>query len=187
MVLERAAKMAAESKEEVLDNSIQQEGMRLAAEYLKNPEGSLLSILQGQENSKQVQILEGMADTLLRNIILPRDEHLLESGLLALSAVVELSSGEVGAICQELQQILQQYTQHKEQMKQQLDDAIIDQLKQKLAQQGAQISEDVTITPSMHPQYAEELDKMLTGLNGQYTEALDQRKDMLRQRLLPSR
>jgi hypothetical protein len=30
----------------------------------------------------------------------------------------------------------------------------------------------------MHPQYREELSRMLTGLNNQYTDAMDQRKAM---------
>ena len=71
------------------------------------------------------------------------------------------------------------------QMMQQIDDAIRTQLKQKLAEQGTELSEDVTINPAMHPQYQEEVNRVLIDLNSQYNEALDQRKDMIRQRLIP--
>ena len=183
MVMERAAKMAAESKNDASDESNIREGMRLAAEYLKNSEEDLLTVLQKQKKELQGQIHQGMTETLLRNIVLPRDEVLLEGGLKALTAIAEISSGRVDAICRELQQILSQYSQHKEQMKSQLDDAIRSQLEQKLARQGTKLTEDMAINPAMHPQYREELDRMLSGLNGQYNEALDQRKSLIRQKL----
>ena len=185
MVMERAAKMAAEAKNEVTDDSTVKEGMRLAAEYLKNPQGKLVDVLQQQDQKKQIPLLQGISDTLLRNIVLPRDENLLEASLKALAIIADLSPGEVSTICQELQQILEQYSQHKEQMQTQLDDAIRSQLEQQLIQQGTQITEEMTINPTMHPQYAQEQDKMLSSLNGQYNEALDQRKALIRQRLVP--
>ena len=181
MVMERAAKMAAESKSDAPDDSVMREGMRMAAEFLNAPEGNLLDVLQAQPQEKQAQLIRGVTDTLLRNIVLPRDDFLLEGGMRALPAIAEIVPGEGRATCQELQQILNQYSQHKEQMKGQLDDAIRRQLQQRLAQQGAQLSDDVSINPAMHPQYKEELENMLSNLNGQYNEALDQRKEMLRQ------
>ena len=186
MVMERAAKMAADAKTSSENETAERVGMRLAAEYLQNNENNLLAKLKEQKKEDQIAILKGMTDTLLRNIVLPRDELLLESSTKALEGVSSISSGEVASICGELQQILSQYNQHKDQMLQQLDEAIINQLKQKLAQQGATLSDDVTINPAMHPQYQEEISKMLADLNGQYNEALDQRKDMIRQRLVPA-
>jgi len=183
MVMERAAKMAAESTKEVKDDSLVHEGMRLAADYLKGSEDSLMTILQKQEKEKQKAILEGMTATLLRNIVLPRDEFLLEGSLKSLAAITEIGPDEVLTVCQELHQILNQYSQHKEQSQNQLDDAIRSQLEQKLAEQGTQLTEDMSINPAMHPQYREELERMLTGLNGQYNDALDQRKQLIRQHL----
>ncbi len=186
MVMERAAKMAADSKDNAVNDAAEKVGMRLAAEHLQKGDGSLMAMLKEQKQEDQLAILKGMSETLLRNIVLPRDEDLLESSMKALQCVAELSSGEVSNICGEIQQILTQYSQHKEQMMQQIDDAIRNQLKQKLAEQGAELSEDVTINPAMHPQYHEEVNRVLTDLNNQYNEALDQRKDMIRQRLIPA-
>lgn len=183
MVMERAAKMAAEAKDDTGDEKSLHEGMRLAAEYLQGADIDLTLRLQDYSPADQPEVLQGIADTLLRNIVLPRDEILLESSLKSLAGVAELAAGDISSICQELQQILNQYSQHKEQMQQQLDDAIRSQLEQKLAQQGTQLSGDMEINPAMHPQYQEELEKMMTNLNSQYTEALDQRKLQIRQRL----
>lgn len=183
MVMERAAKIAAEAEESGSDETAAQQGMRLAAGYLNSGEGNLQTILLEQKKEEQAAILKGMVDTLLRNIVLPRDEILLQNSAKALDAIMELASGDVSSACSELQQLLNQYSQHKEQMLQQLEDAIRQQLEQHLAQQGTQLTEDMTINPAMHPKYQEEVDKMLTDLNGQYNEAFDQRKEMIRQQL----
>ena len=183
MVMERAAKIAAEAADSNDEENSAHHGMRLAAEYLKNGDIDLQSTLLEQKKEEQAAILKGMVDTLLRNIVLPRDEMLLENSGKALRAVSALASAEVSSICGELEQILNQYSQHKDQMVQQLEEAIRQQLEQHLAQQGAKLSDDVAINPTMHPKYQDELDKMLTDLNGQYNDALDQRKNMIRQNL----
>ncbi len=187
MVLERAARMAAEASSETSQEDNIKIGMRIAAEYLNsNEEGSLVEKLQEQPSDRQVAIRKGITDTLLRNIVLPRNETLQHVGLKALQVIAELSGRETSSICAELEQILNQYNQHKEQMQQQLDDSIRAQLEQKLAQQGTQLTGDMSINPAMHPQYREELDRMLSDLNRQYNQALDQRKEMIRARLIPS-
>ncbi len=186
MVMERAARMAAESKEDTSGETAVREGMRLAAEHLQQEEGDLLATLQSRKQEDRKAILQGMMETLLRNIVLPRDQILLQTSMKALAAVVKIAPGDVSAACNELQQLLSQYSQHKEQMKNQLDDAIRSQLEQKLAQQGTQLTEEMSINPAMHPQYNEELERMITGLNGQYNEALDQRKALIRSQCLSS-
>ncbi len=185
MVLERAAKMAAAAKPDVEDEDLTKTGMKLAADFLNGEEKDLAQLLSKQPPQNQVAIRKGMAQTLLRNIVLPRDEQLQESGKLALQGVRSLSgkSGDINAICQELSQILDQYGQHKEQMTQQLDDAIRAQLEQ---QMGRGRAGQTPVNPAMHPQYREELAKMLTSLNNQYNDAMKQRKEMILERFSPA-
>lgn len=184
--MERAAKMAAESTQDTSNDDNNKLGMRLAAEYLKNNEEDLLARLQEQKLDKQPAILKGMAEALVRNIVLPRDEMLMETGERALKAIADLTPGAASSICTELQQILTQYNQHKEQMQQQVEDAIRTQLEQKLAQEGGTADENITVNPAMHPQYQEEMGRMLSELNGQYNQALDERKNLILQHLAPS-
>ena len=186
MVMERAAKMAERAGEPTSDDTAKKKGMRLAADYLKASGGSLMEEVQKEPAGKQSALLQGITETLLRNIVLPRDEHLQEMSEKVLDAISELSAGAAGDICSELHQILGQYSQHKEQMQTQLEDAIRSQLQQKLAEQGTELTEEMSINPAMHPQYAEELSKMLANLNNQYNEAIDQRKELLRRRLIPA-
>ena len=181
MVLERAAKMAAAAAPEVENEDLVKTGMRFAADYLNRKETDLAQLLGTQAPQDQVSVRKGMVQTLLRNIVLPRDEQLQESGKIALQGVLSLGgeSAEIQEICQELTQILEQYGQHKDQTTQQLDDAIRAQLEQQQASQG---QEGQPVNPAMHPQYREELTKMLTSLNNQYNDAMEQRKEMILQR-----
>ena len=186
MVLERAARMAAAAPPEVDNEELVKTGMRLAAEYLNQQETDLAQMLEAQPAKDQIAVRKGMAQTLLRNIVLPRDEQLQASGKIALRGVLSLGgkSGEISSICQELTQILEQYGQHKEQMTQQLEDAIRAQLEQQQAAHGKKGS--TPVNPAMHPQYREELAKMLTSLNNQYNDAMKQRKEMILERFSPA-
>ncbi len=184
MVMERAAKMAAEADTVDTLDETKQIGMRLAADYLNQKTDNLFKALSEKPEKEQLSIRQGIAEILLRNIVLPRDEMLIVSGKKAIQGLLDLgqSAGELTAICSEITQILEQYNQHKEQMKQQLEDAIRAQLEQKLAAHGEELESSVSLNPAMHPQYQEELTKMTTDLNAQYNEALDQRKEMIQQR-----
>ena len=184
MVLERAAKMAAASTPDIDKEDLIKTGMKLAADFLNKKETDLAQLLSEQHSQDQIAIRKGMAQTLLRNIVLPRDEQLQESGKIALQGVLSLSgkSAEINAICQELTQIIEQYGQHKEQMTQQLEDAIRAQLEQQQVSRG---QEGHPVNPAMHPQYREELAKMLSSINNQYNDAMNQRKDMILERFSP--
>ena len=183
MVMERAARIAAASNSQPDDDDLQKTGMRLAADFINRKTADLAAVLKEQEAPSQKTIRKGMLETLLRNVTLPRDETLKETSNLALQGVLALGGASpISAICAELQQILEQYNQHKEQTTLQLEDAIRAQLEQQMARRGGQAAKG-PINPAMHPQYKEEMARMLSDLNAQYTQALDQRKDLIRQYL----
>lgn len=181
MVLERAARMA-EAAPEVTDNEeLVKTGMKLAADYIMSGNADFAASIGTYSPEDQVSIKKGMAQTLLRNIVLPRDEDLQSTGQTALQGILSLSEndGEIQTICQELAQILDQYDQHREQSTQQLKDALKAQIQQQQMAQGQESQEE--INPVMHPQFSEELGKMMTSLNNQYNDAMNQRKDMILQ------
>ena len=95
--------------------------------------------------------------------------------------LLSLAGSQLSPVCSELQQILEQYGQHKEQTTQQLEEAIRAQLGQQGARRGGQATQGAAINPALHPQYREELARMLSDLNAQYSQALEQRKEMIRQ------
>jgi len=184
MVMERAARLAAEAEDTPADDTLQDQGMRLAAAYLNGDETNLLELLKAKVPEEQMALRGGMAKTMLRNIVLPRDDEISEQSLISLKGLQELSgnSTDILNICSELKQILEQYSQHREQVKQQFDESILGQLKTQLQQQGVAVDDDMALNPSMHPQYQEEWSRASAELNGQYNEALDQRKSLIEQR-----
>lgn len=184
-VLERAAQMAAAAGDQQSGEDLEKVGMKMAADFLDRTDGNLMQELQKQPAEQQSAIRAGMSKTLLRNIVLPRDEHLVETGNRALQGLQGLaqSSRELGAICSEIKKILGQYNQHKDQLRQQLEDAVRAQLEQKMGNQGERLAGQMGMNPAMHPQFQEEWARMMGDLNDQYNQALDQRKMMIQQRL----
>jgi hypothetical protein len=184
MVMERAARMAARSSGQPDTEESERTGMRIAAEYLALTVDNLAQVLAGQAQAEQMAVRRGMAQALLRNIVLPRDEILMTTSLRAMQGLLEMeqSAGDMAAICAELKQILEQYSQHKEQVRKQLEDAIRAQLDQKLGSQGASVAGSMSMDPAMHPMFQKEWARMKTDLNQQYNQALDQRKEMLMRR-----
>ncbi len=183
MVMERAARMAARAEDTSDDQVTEQRGMRLVAEYLKGGHSQLMPLLEKESPADQAAVRRGMAKALLRNIVIPRDEQLMESSLAAISGLLEMteSGGEAETLCLELKQLLEQYSQHREQMKQQLEEAIRNQLAQQMMEQTGENPDPATLDPSRHPQYQKELTQAQVNLNDQYGQAFDQRKEILLQ------
>ena len=184
MVMERAARMAARAEDIPADQETEQRGMRLIADFLSGKQSGLMELLQQEPPADQMALRRGMAKALIRNIVIPRDEQLMESSAAAISGLMELAeqTGEVESVCGELKQLLEQYAQHKEQARQQLDDAIRAQLAQQLQEQTGEVGDPQAINPMMHPQYQKEWAQAQANLNDQYTQAFDQRKEILIQR-----
>lgn len=187
MVLERAARMSAASTTPADNEESQKKGMRLAADFLNGKVADLVAALAENAQSEAAAIRQGMVETLLRNITLPRDEQLKTTSLVALKGIISLGGTQLSPICAELQQLLEQYGQHREQSIKQLDDAIRAQLGQQMARRGGQAPATASLNPALHPQYREELARMQSDLNNQYIQALDQRKELIRQTIAPER
>ena len=182
--MERAERMAKRAADVPPEQQMEERGMRLLVEYLNGKHPDLHTLLEAEEPAAQMAVRRGMASGLLRNIVLPRDEDILKNSSTALAAIQELAGNDtaISSVCSELAQILEQYTGHKEQLKQQLSDNIRTQLAQQLQQQTGEMPDLNSIDPTMHPQYQKEWAKAKGDLNEQYTQALDQRKDILSQR-----
>ncbi len=186
MVMEKAAKMAARADETVLSDTGEKAGMQMAASFLKEQDTSLLTEIGKQEKKNHPDILSGVLNILLRNISLPREQDVPKQNARALQGIEELAGQghPLTTVCSEIRQILDQYQQHLDQVKQQVDDALRSQLASQVAAQGHEV-DPRQINPRQHPQYNEEMARALTELNGQYNNALDQRKDIIRQQILP--
>jgi hypothetical protein len=182
--MERAARMAERAPDEPAGQREEQRGMRLVVDFISGKTASLLEVLAGEEPAGQMAVRHGMAKALLRNIVLPREEHLMEGSGKAIAGLIELSGqdNEVASVGEELQQILGQYDEHKKQIRQQLEEGMRAQLAQQMQQQGIETEQLGSIDPTLHPEFQKQWSSAQADLNDQYTQALDQRKEILMQR-----
>lgn len=184
LVMERMAKMTANANAVASNEDTVKAGMRLAADFLNNQLKDLPSALAGSPPQDQQALYKGAVQTLLRNVVLPRDEMLKKRSEAALHGVMSIAGNfgvsAISQICSELEQILQQYDKHKEQVAQQLESALKAQLEQQYGGRGVDPGK---IRASMHPKYQEEMARMQQELNGQYNQAIQQRKDTILEQL----
>jgi len=186
LVLERAARMGKASPDDLEQNDTRRQGMKLAAEFLDNKVDNLMTALAELPGEKQVAARQGMVEVLLRNLFLPRDEAAKERTKKAAQGITALGggAGDLDSICAEIQHILGQYNQHREQLREQLEEQVRIQYEQLVAQQRSGMQGE-----SMNPELAlqakikEEWTRLETELADQYTQALEQHKTILKERL----
>ncbi|BCO10836.1 hypothetical protein GF1_32120 [Desulfolithobacter dissulfuricans] len=185
LVMERAARMGKASSEELQQEEARKEGMRLAADYLAGKLASLAAELETKDPALQMIIRQGMIEGLMRNLSLPRDEIQKQRGDRAADGLVELSggAGDIAAICQEMGHILGQYNQHRDQLRTQLEEQVRMQYEQLMGQQGAMPPGDMKLEATLQQKFQEEWARIENELSGQYNQALEQHKTVLKQRL----
>lgn len=187
MVLERAAAMGAEDRQNIAAAEAVKQGMRLAADYLAGRLADFAAAMAEQPLARQVHLRRGIGQTLLRNIVLPRDDRQLAMAENAMQGLLNLAAGggELPTLISEIKQLLEHFRQHRQQLRQQLETAITQQLAQVYAQQPGKEGLTGRIDPTLHPKFQEEWQRLQADLNSQYGQALDQHKAVLLQRLAP--
>ncbi|HHD56474.1 MAG TPA: hypothetical protein ENK89_02200 [Desulfobulbaceae bacterium] len=185
LVLERAARMGKASSKDLANDEAKKTGMQLIAAYLDGKGDSPSQLLSKQDPQQQAAVRRGMAEALLRNIFLPRDEHAQERTEQATRGFIDLAggAGDIISICQEMQHVIGQYLQHRDQLKSQLEEQMRMQYEQLLAQQMGGQAEGMQIDPTTQPKFQEEWRRVEAELDGQYNQALAQYKEQLQQRL----
>ncbi len=183
MVLERAARLEAEAGDSLSKDEKKQEGMRLAAQYMRGEEVDFDTLLTRPEEERTL-LVEGALTALLRNITLPRDEDDQAGADQAMQGMLHLGQDpQLQAVLAEMKKILSQYLQHKEQLHGQLEEQFAQQMGQLEKSVGQQTGVQVKLEPSQHPQFAEEWQKVMVQLNEQYGQALHQHKSYVQQLL----
>ena len=181
LVMERAARMGMATPDEMRHEENLKQGMRLTADYLGGQGGSLADLLNQQEPGQQAALRQGMLSSLLRNLFLPRDEDGIKRIERAVQGIVELNrgSGDISALCQELQTVASQYGQHRTQLYEQLKEQMRMQIEQLLMRKGMK-ADTTKIDVTMEPQFKEQWARLEMDLDGQYGQALEQFKTQLK-------
>lgn len=181
MVLERAARLEAEAGDSLVDEEKRQEGMRLAAHYLRGEEMNFAA-LQATPRPEQELLLQGALTVLLRNITLPREEMDQAAMEKAIQGLLQLGEDpQLQAVIAEMKKILGHYLQHKKQLHGQLEEQFAQQMGMLEQSMGQQAGLPANLESSQHPKFAEEWQRVMDQLNEQYGNALDQHKAYIEQ------
>ncbi len=186
MVLERAARIASSSNDHKDSDALIKEGMRLGASYLKDDSFDLTGLLHSIPQEEKAAQLKGLTTTLLRNIVLPREDEQLGLSQKALQGILQVGNknAELANVLQEMNGILGQYQGHKEQLRGQLEQQFAGQMEQMEANMEKQTGAPMKLEPSQHPKFNEEWQRLQMELNDQYTKALEQHKNLISALLL---
>ncbi|MEN8257273.1 MAG: DUF6657 family protein [Thermodesulfobacteriota bacterium] len=183
MVLERAARLEAEAGESLNKEEKSQEGMRLAAQYMRGEEVDFPGML-ARPAEELTLLVQGALSALLRNIILPREEDDQATAGQAMMGMLQLGHDpQLQAVVDEMKKILSQYLQHKQQLRGQIEEQFVQQMGMLEESMAHQTGAQVKLEPSQHPKFAEEWQKVMVQLNEKYGNALDQHKTYIQQLL----
>lgn len=184
MVMERAARMAAGAgDDDPRAEEMVKEGMRAGAGYMREEGVDLSAALNGCPAEGRPRFIKGVAEALLRNIMLPRQQEQLQKAGQAMNGLVQIGQGhgDLLAIFGDLTKILDQYQKHCDQLKEQLEANFAPLMPQLEAAMAKKTGMAMKLKPSQHPKFQEEWQRALDDLNSQYGRAVDQHKQLVSQ------
>ena len=160
------------------------EGARLAAGYLGG-DCNLIAELGKYDEKQKEYIIEGLNDTLIRNINLPDNDLLKQKNKRAMDGLKAIKKDRVGLenIYSKIRHIFEHYQNMGEQQKKQaylaLKTEFEAQVRQALKQQlGSAVG--IKIDVEKQPQFQAEWRRRLTQLNSEYLKLLDELRQELK-------
>ena len=187
IVLEKVEKMGKASKEELRREELIKEGRRLAAKFLQEKDFSLIKALAEKSTEDRPFILKGAVDTLVRNIVFPRDEQALAEIEKALLGLEQLFSAfpQVKQLTAEIKKLLLLYYQQQKQLYEQLKQQFQVQMSEVEEALKQQYGEQIKVDVEMQPKFQEEWRKLKGKLEEQYRQQLDYLKGLF-YKMLPA-
>ncbi|WP_320128289.1 DUF6657 family protein [uncultured Sphaerochaeta sp.] len=165
------------------------EGRQLAAAFLmdidvtKEETAEKLASYTGEDKTL---IQEGMALTLLANLMLPRTSNFQDNfaKVAALASIIKPDDAELSDLMGQMEGFFSQYFKNQEDLIDRMKQQFGPQLEQKQAQMRAQYGSDFVIRPEQDPEFMKLLDKNLSQLDAQYNNILTQAKEQLKTLLI---
>ncbi len=128
IAMEKADRLGRVSKEELETKKWLDLGRRIAARYLQDKKKEFKGDLGGISGSTLPLVLKGATETLLRNIVLPKDEEQWSVIERALNGFMELKGSVANDIVFRIEQLLKKYKQTRDQYHTQLQSQMQSQL-----------------------------------------------------------
>lgn len=184
LALEKTGELSINS-ETLRLNSLKKEGRVIASRYLRKELTDLKGALKEKNPSDRAALAEGITETLLANLILPRRESDLEILSPLEKALIEtgLDKKMVQEVFRQLAQIFQQYLQTIDQMTAMLKKQYEPQLRAKEQKLRQQTGQDIRIEAERDPEFNRILADRLGALEDQYQQVLHQAREELKKSL----
>lgn len=189
LALERTADVAVD-RNAVRREESTKKGRALAGQYLREPKSvSLSGELAKMESEESEWAREGLIESLLANICLPRYKTDLETLPVigeALGELIERRGSEVKTLnhlITQYRELFSRYLDDLEGLEERIRAQWEPRLRQKEQQLRAQTGQNLRLTPEQDPEYAKVLGDQLGVLESQYTEVITQGKGEIRKLL----
>lgn len=154
----------------------QDDGKRLYARLLEDPEFDLTGALKKVDRDRRSWVREGLFSVARSNLTLPQSEAELEKLTTIERALSELvrDKGMLKELLNQVRQFFQQYLQDREQLTEELRRQYEPRMKQKEQQMAQQYGRQVQLDPATDPEFSRVLQDHIGQLEGQYRGALQQ-------------
>jgi len=183
IAMEKAEGLGKATDEERLKWEYVPEGERLAARYLKQDCNLVAELSQYEEKIKKY-VIQGVADILIRNINLPKNNLVKRTNKKAMDGlkIVKSDKASVENVYSKIRRIFEHYVGQGEQQKKQAYESLKAEfearIKQAIQQQlGSFVG--IRIDVERQTQFQEEWRKLLIQLDSQYVMLLDEYKQEL--------
>ena len=183
IAMEKVKKLGEATEEERLRWKYVPEGERLAARYLKRD--CELSVELGKyEKDIARYVIEGVADILIRNINLPKDDITKRNNRIAMDGLKDIKSDKIAVenVYSKIRRIFNHYMEQGEQQRKQAYAGLKSEFEAKIQQAVQQQLGSVVglkIDVEKQPQFQEEWLKVRAQLDSQYIKLLEEYKQEL--------
>jgi len=183
LAMEQAERLGKATDEERLKWKYVPEGEKLATRYIKQDCNLVVELSRYEENVKKY-IIEGVANILIRNINLPKDDLAKRNNRRAMDGLktVKSDKASVENVYSKMRHIFDHYVGQGEQQRKQAYESLKAEfeakIKQALQQQlGSFVGIEIDV--ERQPQFQEEWRKVQAQLDSQYLKLLDEYKQEL--------
>ena len=180
--LERADKLGELSKEESDRLKYAPIGNILATKYLTEESCDIKAELIKYKGNQAIKyIVDGIQETLLRNIFLPRNDQDMKINNKAMQGfqLIKENEKQLSVILRQISTLFEYYNQAVQQSYAQLKSHFEAQLQSANTAMEQQAGRRVNIDVERHPQFQEAWLKTSSQLNAQYEKALQEQKEKI--------
>jgi len=180
--MEKVEKLGKLSEEELKQMEHQPAGNKLAAKYLQETDYNLdVELTKYKGTGVRKYVLQGAQEIFLRNIVLPKDEHDMQTTRRAMAGLRLLKENKnlLDTILDRVTNLLNYYGQARQQAYLQFKKDFEAKLQETNKALQQQMGAKVRIEPEQHPQFLEEWRRISSQLDAQYEKVLEEHKQQI--------